>query len=61
VIVLPPAFYDMNTWDMTAAPERTRRHWRKCIGAVLDEMVTEALAAAEVILVAEGVLRSNAA
>ena len=25
MIVLPAAFYDMNTWDLTAAPERTRR------------------------------------
>jgi hypothetical protein len=51
----------MNTWDLTAAPERTRRHWRKCIGDVLEEMVTEALQRAEEVLVAEGVLRSNAA
>jgi hypothetical protein len=61
MIVLPAAFYDMNTWDLTAAPERTRRHWRKCIGDVLEEMVTEALQRAEEVLVAEGVLRSNAA
>jgi hypothetical protein len=61
MIVLPPAFYDMNTWDLGASPERTRRHWRKCIGAVLDEMVAEALVAAEQILKEEGVLHADAA
>lgn len=56
VIVLPAAFYDMNGWDLTAAPESTRRRWRRGVWAVLDEMVVEALIAAEDILVAEGVL-----
>lgn len=61
MIVLPVAFYDMNTWDLAANPERTRRHWRKCICVVLDEMVGEALVAAEQILIGEGVLMSSAA
>lgn len=61
MIVLPAAFYDMNTWDLAANPERTRRHWRKCICVVLDEMVGEALVAAEQILIGEGVLMSSAA
>lgn len=61
MIVLPAAFYDMNGWDPEASPERTRRHWRKTIGEVLEEMVSEALQRAEEVLAAEGVLRSNAA
>ena len=61
MIVLPAEFYDMNTWDLGASPERTRRHWRKCICVVLDEMVGEALVAAEQMLIGEGVLRSSAA
>jgi hypothetical protein len=60
VIVLPAGFYDMNSWDMTAAPERSRRRWRKAIADVLDEMTSEALIAAEQILAAEGVLRGAA-
>jgi hypothetical protein len=51
----------MNGWDPAASPERTRRHWRKSIGEVLEEMVTEALQRAEEVLAAEGVLHSNAA
>lgn len=61
MIVLPAEFYDMNTWDSQASPERTRRRWRQDIGSVLEEMVSEALAAAESILAEEGVLRSHAA
>jgi hypothetical protein len=37
----------MNSWDMTAAPERSRRRWRKAISDVLDEMTGEALNVAE--------------
>lgn len=61
LIVLPAEFYDMNTWDPAANPERTRRRWRKAVTDVLDEMVREALLAAEQILLAEGVLRLDAA
>lgn len=61
MIVLPAAFYDMNTWDQGASPERTRRRWRKAICDVLDEMVGEALVAAEEVLLAEGVLQCTAA
>lgn len=60
-IVLPAAFYDMNTWDPDASPESTRREWRRNIGKVLDEMVAEAMQEAERILLAEGVLLSDAA
>lgn len=55
MIVLPAAFYDMNTWDNEGRPESTRREWRRKIQAVLNEMVNEALSAAEVILEQEGV------
>ncbi|MGQ7957668.1 hypothetical protein ACUTAF_08125 [Pseudomonas sp. SP16.1] len=61
MIVLPAEFYDMNTWDLEANHERTRRRWRQAVGVVLDEMVSEALRAAEVILAGEGVLLSHAA
>lgn len=61
MIVLPAAFYDLNTWDLDANPERTRRRWRKGVSDVLEEMVSEALAEAESILAAEGVLLSHAA
>ncbi|TDV70186.1 hypothetical protein [Pseudomonas sp. LP_7_YM] len=55
MIVLPAEFYDMNTWDNEGRPESTRREWRRKIQAVLNEMVNEALSAAEVILEQEGV------
>jgi hypothetical protein len=61
MIVLPAEFYDMNNWDLAASPERTRRRWRQAVGTVLDEMVGEALTAAEEVLVHEGLLRSCAA
>ena len=61
MIVLPAAFYDMNTWDPEANPESTRRRWRRGVYSVLDEMVGEALNAAEQILIAEGVLIGRAA
>ncbi len=59
MIVLPAPFYDMNTWDLAANPERTRRRWRQGVNTVLDEMVKEALQHAETILQAEGVLFSH--
>ncbi|WP_430292990.1 hypothetical protein [Pseudomonas sp. B1-22] len=61
VVVLPADFYDMNTWDPTAATERTRRRWRKGVHDVLDGMVADALVAAEEILKREGVLLRAAA
>lgn len=59
MIVLPAAFYDMNTWDLDGRPESTRREWRRNIQKVLEEMVSEALKASEQILNAEGVLRCD--
>lgn len=61
MIVLKDSFYDMNTWDLNGAPESTRRRWRLNINTTLDEMVNEALAQAELILRAEGVLLDQVA
>ncbi|RAU43451.1 MULTISPECIES: hypothetical protein [unclassified Pseudomonas] len=61
MIVLPDSFYDMNTWDVNGAPESTRRRWRQNIFTTLDEMKDEALAHAESILRAEGVLLDEVA
>ena len=61
LIVLPDSFYDMNTWDLEAAPESTRRRWRADINEKLDGLVSDALAEAEAILAAEGLLLKDAA
>ncbi|UVL59843.1 hypothetical protein LOY54_17545 [Pseudomonas sp. B21-032] len=61
MIVLPVEFYDINRWDPEARPERTRRRWKKGIEDLLEEMVTEALEAAAVILDYEGLAMKNAA
>lgn len=61
VIVLPARFYDMGAWDNEGTPERTRRRWRANIARDLEQMVDQALALAEEILQAEGVLLDEAA
>lgn len=61
MIVLKDSFYDMNTWDLDARPERTRREWRQNINAALDKLVSEALIDAGQILRDEGVLLDEAA
>lgn len=61
MIVLKDSFYDMNTWDLEANPESTRRRWRAAIHDTLDEMVVEALHQAELILCAEGLLMDREA
>lgn len=61
MIVLPKTFYDMSNWDLDGRPEPTRRRWRQKVHEVLDEMTTEALAAAGEILQREGVLIGVAA
>lgn len=61
MIVLPVEFYDVNRWDPEARPERTRRRWRKAIDDVLEGMEEEALDAAEIILVNEGLAIKSAA
>lgn len=61
VIILPDSFYDMNTWDLDATPESTRRRWRLDINEKLDGMIDDALAEVRVILEAEGLLMKEAA
>ncbi|SMF36812.1 MULTISPECIES: hypothetical protein [unclassified Pseudomonas] len=61
VIILPNSFYDMNTWDLDATPEPTRRRWRQGISEKLDGMIDDALTEVRVILEAEGLLIKEAA
>lgn len=61
MIVLPAEFYDINNWDNQGLNRTTYWRWKKSIEKVLDEMVTEALAASTKILEEEGVLMSDAA
>ncbi|MBB3103774.1 hypothetical protein [Azomonas macrocytogenes] len=61
MIVLPSEFYDMNTWDLEAHPERTRRRWRADVYQALEAMVNDALVEAQEILQAEGLLVEQAA
>ncbi len=61
MIVLPAEFYDINTWDNQGLNRTTYWRWKKGIEKVLDEMVTEALAASTKILEEEGVLMEDAA
>lgn len=61
LIILPDSFYDMNTWDLDATPEPTRRRWRQGINEKLDGMIDDALAEVRVILEAEGLLMKEAA
>jgi hypothetical protein len=61
VIILPDSFYDMNTWDLDATPESTRRRWRAGINEKLDGMVDDALIAVEELLRYEGLLVENVA
>lgn len=59
VIALPDSFYDMNSWDTDGTPDSTRRRWRADITTKLDEMVSEALDAAQELLQMEGVLSDS--
>lgn len=59
ILVLPAQFYDINRWDPDARPERTRRRWKKSIENALEEMVAEALAVAEQILMHECLSKSH--
>lgn len=61
VIILPDSFYDMNTWDLDATPESTRRRWRLEINEKLDGVVDDALAEVRLILGVEGLLINEAA
>lgn len=61
VIILPDSFYDMNTWDLDATPEPTRRRWRQGINEKLDGMIDDAMAEVRLLLEAEGLLMDEAA
>lgn len=61
VIILADSFYDMNTWDLDANPESTRRRWRLGINEKLEGMVDDALAEVRMILETEGLLMKEAA
>lgn len=61
MVVLKDSFYDMNTWDNDGTPESTRRRWRQNIQKAADSLVNDALAHAEEILDAEGLLVERAA
>ena len=53
MIVLPAEFYDMNTWDLEASPERTRRDWRAGITKRLEALEEAAVIHATEIFDAE--------
>lgn len=61
MIVLKDSFYDMNTWDLNATPESTRRRWRAGINGKLDGLVADALLHVEELLRHEGLFEHNAA
>ena len=61
VIILPDSFYDMNTWDLDATPEPTRRRWRQGINEKLDGMIDDAMTEVQLLLEAEGLLIDEAA
>lgn len=61
VIILPHSFYDMNTWDLDATPEPTRRRWRQSINEKLDGLIDDAMAEVRLLLEAEGLLMDEAA
>lgn len=61
MIVLPDGFYDISTWDPQGLNRTTYWRWKKAIETTLDEMVKDALSAAEVILAHEEILMSETA
>lgn len=38
MIVLPAEFYDMNNWDLSGAPERTRHRWKSSLQKALERL-----------------------
>ncbi len=56
VLMFSDAMYDMNTWDMEARPESTRRRWRRDIHKNLDRLIAEAQVHVTEILEREGLL-----
>jgi len=61
MIILPPEFYDVNTWDSQGLHRSTYWRWRRGIEEVLNEMVKYALKDVEEILRHEGLLMDLAA
>lgn len=61
VMVIPAEYYDMNRWETSAAPERTRRYWKSGIVAQLNKLEDEALAEVATILDMEEVQLRDAA
>ncbi len=59
--VLPAAWYDITNWDNDGKPESTRYRWRSGIRKSLDDLVNEALTAAQELLDVEGLIESCAA
>jgi hypothetical protein len=59
--VLPAAWYDIINWGNDGKPESTRYRWRSSIRKTLDDLVNEALTAAQELLDSEGLIESCAA
>ena len=59
--VLPAAWYDITNWDNDGKPESTRYRWRSSIRKGLDDLVNEALTAAQELLDAEELIETVAA
>ncbi|MBD1586708.1 hypothetical protein [Pseudomonas typographi] len=58
---LPPAFYEIHTWDVDGTPDRTLRRWRAITKRWLDDQVNAAHLAVEGILTEHGLRLSEAA
>lgn len=61
MIVLAESNYDMTNWDSQGLTERTYQRWNRAIKGALESLVNEALAEAQHMLEAIGVLFDEAA
>lgn len=61
MIVLPAEFYDINSWDTEARPDRTRYRWKSAIRKGLESLIEQGLIQVGEILSEEGLLLDNAA
>lgn len=59
--VLPAGWYVMDNWCDDPAPIKTQERWRRDIRKGLEQKVDDALAAAQEVLDAEGLIRTEAA
>lgn len=59
--VLPSSWYDIANWGNDGKPDSTRYRWRSNIRKALEDQVNKALAEAQEILGAEGLIESQAA